>query len=201
MSSTACAPAPRCCSTSMAAKPNGFGIVFVAGSGFHADAEYGARPLKDTQIDLWGPPLTAAGYTVFAINHRGAPGSTFPRPRRRAARHPLRACAGAGVRHRWRRHLGGLGGSSGGNLIALAGCARRRERPTMRRGEPQPATLQPSCCGRQSPTCGPCRRLKARISSWPTWRHRPAIRRRPCALRGRFTRHPGARKSLPPPPC
>ena len=55
------------------AKPNGFGIVFVAGSGFHADTEYGAQPLKDTQIDLWGPPLTAVGYTVFAINHRGAP--------------------------------------------------------------------------------------------------------------------------------
>src|SRR3982751_4548723 len=60
------------------AKPNGFGVVFVAGSGFHADPEYGARPLKETQIDLWGPPLTAAGYTVFAVNHRGAPRFHFP---------------------------------------------------------------------------------------------------------------------------
>src|SRR5688572_7334558 len=43
------------------ADPNGFGIVFIAGSGWQADPAYGARPIKETQIDLWGPPLTAAG--------------------------------------------------------------------------------------------------------------------------------------------
>ncbi len=102
------------------ARPNGFGIVFIAGSGFQADPGYGARPIKETQIDLWGPPLTAAGYTVFAINHRGAPRFHYPaaiEDVQRAIRF-VRSNAAAyridGVR------LGGLGGSSGGNLISLA---------------------------------------------------------------------------------
>ena len=51
---------------------NGYGIVFVAGSGWQAPPDYGATPLKDTQIQLWGPALVAAGYTVFAVNHRAA---------------------------------------------------------------------------------------------------------------------------------
>ena len=46
------------------AQSNGLGIVFVAGSGWQADPAYGVRPIKETQIDLWGPPLTAAGYTA-----------------------------------------------------------------------------------------------------------------------------------------
>lgn len=102
------------------AKPNGFGIVFVAGSGFHADPEYGARPLKDTQIELWGPPLTAAGYTVFAVNHRGAPRFHFPAAIddvQRAIRFVRAHASDYGIDG---AHLGGLGGSSGGNLIALA---------------------------------------------------------------------------------
>src|SRR5688500_15606737 len=60
------------------AKPNGHGIVFVAGSGFQASPDYGAKPIKETQIDLWGPPLIAAGYTVFSVNHRGAPRFHYP---------------------------------------------------------------------------------------------------------------------------
>jgi acetyl esterase/lipase len=102
------------------AKPNGFGIVFIAGSGFHAEPEYGARPLKDTQIDLWGPPLTTAGYAVFAINHRGAPRFHFPaaiEDVQRAIRFVRAQAPTFGIDG---AHLGGLGGSSGGNLIALA---------------------------------------------------------------------------------
>jgi acetyl esterase/lipase len=102
------------------AKPNGFGIVFIAGSGFHAEPEYGARPLKDTQIDLWGPPLITAGYTVFAINHRGAPRFHFPaaiEDVQRAIRFVRAHAPEYGIDA---AHLGGLGGSSGGNLIALA---------------------------------------------------------------------------------
>jgi len=102
------------------AKPNGFGVVFIAGSGFQADPGYGARPIKETQIDLWGPPLTTAGYTVFSVNHRGAPQFHYPaavEDVQRAIRF-IRAHAAQyaidGAR------LGGLGGSSGGNLIALA---------------------------------------------------------------------------------
>ena len=54
-------------------RANGYGIVFVAGSGWQAPLDYGATPLKETQIPLWGPALVAAGYTVFAVNHRAAP--------------------------------------------------------------------------------------------------------------------------------
>src|SRR5689334_6178984 len=39
------------------ARPNGYGIVFIAGSGWQAAPGYDATPLKETQINLWGPPL------------------------------------------------------------------------------------------------------------------------------------------------
>jgi hypothetical protein len=102
------------------AKPNGYGIVFVAGSGFQADSAYGARPIKDTQIDLWGPPLNAAGYTVFSVNHRGAPRFHYPAALedvQRAIRFVRAHAQEYGIDP---AHLGGLGGSSGGNLIGLA---------------------------------------------------------------------------------
>jgi acetyl esterase/lipase len=101
------------------ATPNGYGIVFIAGSGFQASSDYGAKPIKDTQIDLWGPPLTDAGYTVFSVNHRGAPGFHYPAAIddvTRAIRFIRSRARDYGIDAR----LGGLGGSSGGNLIALA---------------------------------------------------------------------------------
>jgi len=54
------------------ARPNGRGVIFISGSGWQASTDYGATPLKEQQIGLWGPPLLAAGYTVFALNHRAA---------------------------------------------------------------------------------------------------------------------------------
>jgi hypothetical protein len=60
------------------AQPNGYGIVFVSGSGWQAPLNYGAVGLKEAQIPLWGPPLLRAGYTVFAINHRAAPRFHYP---------------------------------------------------------------------------------------------------------------------------
>jgi alpha-L-fucosidase 2 len=99
---------------------NGLGIVFVAGSGWQADPAYGARPIKETQIDLWGPPLTAAGYTVFSVNHRGAPRFHYPaaiEDVQRAIRFVRANARRFGIDG---ARLGGLGGSSGGNLIALA---------------------------------------------------------------------------------
>src|ERR1041384_7692133 len=95
------------------AKPNGFGIVFISGSGWQAGLEYGAAPLKEQQIGIWGPPLLAAGYTVFAINHRAAPRFHYPAAVddvQRAIRY---------VRHHARdleidaHRIGGPGGSSG----------------------------------------------------------------------------------------
>jgi acetyl esterase/lipase len=102
------------------AQSNGLGIVFVAGSGWQADPAYGARPIKETQIDLWGPPLTAAGYTVFSVNHRGAPRFHYPaaiEDVQRAIRFVRANAPRFGIDG---ARLGGLGGSSGGNLIALA---------------------------------------------------------------------------------
>jgi acetyl esterase/lipase len=102
------------------AKSNGRGIVFVAGSGWQADPAYGARPIKETQIELWGPPLTAEGYTVFSVNHRGAPRFHYPaaiEDVQRAIRFVRANAQRYGIDG---ARLGGLGGSSGGNLIALA---------------------------------------------------------------------------------
>ena len=102
------------------ARPNGFGIVFISGSGWQAGLDYGAAPLKEQQIGIWGPPLLAAGYTVFAINHRAAPRFHYP-----AAIEDVQRAIRF-VRHHARDYgidaarLGGLGGSSGGHLIGLA---------------------------------------------------------------------------------
>lgn len=102
------------------AKPNGLGVIFISGSGWHASGEYGADQLKERQIGIWGPPLTAAGYTVFALNHRGAPQFHYPaaiEDVQRAIRY---------VRHHAKQYgiapdrLGGVGGSSGAHLVALA---------------------------------------------------------------------------------
>ena len=101
---------------------NGVGVIFVPGSGWSADTAYGAAGIKDGEIPrIWVPPLTGAGYTVFVPNHRGTPAFHYPDPVhdiQRAVRF---------VRHNAPRfkidanRLGGLGGSSGGHLIALMG--------------------------------------------------------------------------------
>jgi len=36
-------------------KPNGYGLVFISGSGWTTALSYGARPLKEEQIGIWGP--------------------------------------------------------------------------------------------------------------------------------------------------
>jgi acetyl esterase/lipase len=102
------------------AKPNGFGIVFISGSGWQAGLDYGAAPLKEQQIALWGPPLLAAGYTVFAINHRAAPRFHYPAAIddvQRAIRFVRCHARAYGIDA---ARVGGVGGSSGGHLLGLA---------------------------------------------------------------------------------
>jgi acetyl esterase/lipase len=102
------------------AKPNGFGVVFISGSGWQAEQNYGAAPLKSQQIPLWGPPLLAAGYTLFALNHRAAPRFHYPAAIddvQRAIRFVRRNAQDYGIDP---AHLGGVGGSSGGHLLGLA---------------------------------------------------------------------------------
>jgi acetyl esterase/lipase len=124
-------------------RPNGYGVVFIAGSGWQAPMTYDATPLKETQIPLWGPPLVAAGYTVFAINHRAAPRFHYPaavQDVQRAVRFVRYHAKEYGIDP---ARIGGLGGSSGGHLIGLVstlgapGDANDRD-PVNR----EPATLQ-----------------------------------------------------------
>ena len=58
---------------------NGYGIIFISGSGWHAPLGLDARPLKQSgQEKVYATPLAEAGYTVFAINHRAAPRFRYP---------------------------------------------------------------------------------------------------------------------------
>lgn len=102
------------------ARSNGLGIIFISGSGWQASTEYGATPLKEQQVGLWGPPLLAVGYTVFAINHRAAPRFHYPAAIddvQRAIRFVRFHAKDYGIDP---ARLGGVGGSSGGHLIGLA---------------------------------------------------------------------------------
>ena len=103
-------------------RSNGFGIVFIPGSGWHAPLRYDAAPLKASGFaKLYVPPLTKAGFTVFVINHRAAPRYSYPAPVEDAQR------AARFVRHNADRfgidpnRIGGVGGSSGGHLISMLG--------------------------------------------------------------------------------
>ena len=101
---------------------NGYGIVFIPGSGWHAPLTYDASPLKASGFaKLYVPPLTGAGYTVFVVNHRAAPRHRYPMPledAQRAARFVRRHASRFGIDS---DRIGGVGGSSGGHLISMLG--------------------------------------------------------------------------------
>jgi acetyl esterase/lipase len=108
------------------ATPNGHGIVFVPGSGWHASLRYSARPLKDSARNPAGhgaflQPMLDAGYTVFVINHRAAPRFRYPAQAEDAQR------AVRFIRHDAKRfgispdRIGGFGYSSGAHVIAMVG--------------------------------------------------------------------------------
>ena len=105
-------------------KPNGYGVIHVGGSGWHASLAYDALPLKESQIGIWGPPLLRAGYTVFSINHRAAPAFRYPaavEDVQRAVRFIRHNARLLGVEP---TRLGGMGGSSGGHLLGLVAMLR-----------------------------------------------------------------------------
>jgi acetyl esterase/lipase len=122
------------------AQPNGYGVVFVSGSGWQAPTTYGAVPLKQNQIPIWGPPLLKAGYTVFALNHRAVPRFHYPGALEdvqravRFIRHHARTYGIDGAR------LGGMGGSSGGHLIGLTAMLAAPGKA----GDPDPVNRQPA---------------------------------------------------------
>lgn len=104
------------------ARPNGFGIVFIPGSGWNAPLGYSAVPLKESpQVKMYVPSLTQAGYTVFAVTHRATPTFRYPSPVedvQRAVRFIRHNAAKYGISP---ARIGGSGGSSGGHLISMLG--------------------------------------------------------------------------------
>lgn len=124
-------------------KPNGYGVLYVAGSGWHMPLGYGATGLKEQQVEDWPPALLRAGYTVFAINHRAAPRFHYP-----AAVEDVQRAVRF-VRHRAADfridpdRIGGMGGSSGAHLVGLvAMLAASGVSGSPDPVERQPATLQ-----------------------------------------------------------
>ena len=104
------------------AKPNGFGVIFIPGSGWSAPLGYAAPPLKESeQVGMYVPSLTEAGYTVFAITHRATPTFRYPaqvEDAERAVRFIRASAAKYGIDS---ARLGGAGGSSGAHLVSLLG--------------------------------------------------------------------------------
>jgi len=102
--------------------PNGYGVIFISGSGWSASQEYNAEPLKQgEQVSIYGPKLTAAGYTVFSISHRAAPRFHYPaqvEDTERAVRFVRHNAARFHVRP---DRIGAVGGSSGGHLVECLG--------------------------------------------------------------------------------
>ncbi len=104
------------------AQPNGYGVVFIHGSGWSAELSLDAKPLKEgDQTKIYGEPLVKAGYTVFAINHRAAPRFRYPAQVEDAQR------AVRFIRYNAKRfgidpaRIGAVGGSSGGHLVGVLG--------------------------------------------------------------------------------
>jgi acetyl esterase/lipase len=102
------------------ARPNGFGIVFIAGSGWNAPLGYSASPLKESpQVEMYVPSLAQAGYTVFSLTHRATPTFRYPAPVEDAQR------AVRFIRHNAVKYgidaarIGGSGGSSGAHLVSM----------------------------------------------------------------------------------
>jgi acetyl esterase/lipase len=103
-------------------QPNGCGVVYINGSGWHMPMAYDSPQLKETPLGMpYVEAMQAAGYTVFAINHRAAPRFKYPAAVEDAQR------AVRFVRHNAGRfgidpaRIGACGGSSGGHLVSMLG--------------------------------------------------------------------------------
>jgi acetyl esterase/lipase len=101
-------------------KPNGYGVIYVPGSGFHTPLSYSAPPITKW-INPWVPALVNAGYTVFVINHRTAPRFRHPVAIEDVQR-AIRFVRYSATRWNINPDRIGIGGySSGGTLSTLAG--------------------------------------------------------------------------------
>ena len=105
------------------AAPNGYGVVLIPGSGWHAPLGYDAPALKDggSAAFAYVAPLLAAGYSVFIVNHRAAPRFRYPaavEDVQRAVRYVRGHAREYGISA---DRIGALGYSSGAHLAALLG--------------------------------------------------------------------------------
>jgi acetyl esterase/lipase len=121
---------------------NGFGVIYVPGSGFHTPLGYDARPIT-VYTRPFVPVLLEAGYTVFAINHRAAPAFRHPAALedcRRAVRWVRHGASAYGIRA---DRLAAAGYSSGGTLASLLGVSDAAADPASPdEVERQPARVQ-----------------------------------------------------------
>ena len=104
------------------AQSNGIAIVAVQGSGWYSPMRYDALQLKASrEVTTHAQRFAAAGYTVFAINHRQAPRFRYPAPIedvQRAVRFVRFHAAEYGVTP---DRIGAWGSSSGGHMVELLG--------------------------------------------------------------------------------
>ena len=105
------------------AQPNGIAIVAVPGSGWYSPMRYDASQLKASrEVTTHAERFAAAGYTVFAINHRQAPRFRYPAPIedvQRAMRFVRFHASEYGVTP---DRIGAWGSSSGGHMVELLGA-------------------------------------------------------------------------------
>jgi len=106
--------------------PNGFGVIFVPGSGWNAPLGWNARPLKDSANPQ---RFLAAGYTVFAVNHRASSRFQYPAPLEDVQRAVRFIRTNAAMYRINPDAIGGFGGSSGGHLVSMLGLQDGRGTP------------------------------------------------------------------------
>lgn len=103
--------------------PNGYGVIFISGSGWTRELSLDATPLTQTgQETIYAVPLAEAGYTVFNVSHRAAPRFRYPAPLedvQRAARFIRYNADKFGINP---DRIGAVGGSSGAHLVSMLGA-------------------------------------------------------------------------------
>ena len=103
-------------------RSNGYGVVYIPGSGWHTAQGYDAVPLKERPpVASTIGPLRDAGYTVFVVNHRAAPQFRYPAAVQDAQRAVRWIRHNANAYNIRAGHIGAMGSSSGGHLVNMLG--------------------------------------------------------------------------------
>ncbi len=117
------------------AKANGYGAIYIEGSGWSMPASYSAPALKNLSRSGVSPfvrILVQAGYTVFSIDHRAAPRFHYPaqiEDAQRAVRYIRFHAKDFGINS---AHIAAVGYSSGAHLASLLGLLDGAGKPADR---------------------------------------------------------------------